>query len=126
MGGAFSYHTIGEPLFLPDDNLNEAVGVQVIRDYVAYTENIPHEARTTQENSVSPYLLGQTPEVAWLFYYEPDHITSLDIPFLESLQLAGKRPSLVVVYADTCLLAPEFLQHYGLIFKKIPRDITRL
>jgi adenine-specific DNA-methyltransferase len=126
LGGSFTYHTIGAPLFLPDNNLNEAVGVQIIRDYVAYTENIPHEARTTQENPVSPYLLGQTPEAAWLFYYEPERITSLDIPFLESLQLGGKRPSLVVVYADTCLLAPEFLQRYGLIFKKIPRDITRL
>ena len=26
LGGAFSYYTVGEPLFLPDDNLNEAVG----------------------------------------------------------------------------------------------------
>lgn len=126
LGGAFSYHTIGEPLFLPDKNLNEAVGVQVIRDYVAYTENIPHEARTTPDNPVSPYLLGQTQEAAWLFHYEPDHVTALDIAFLESLQFGGNRPPLVVVYADTCLLSAEFLQRYGLIFKKIPRDITRL
>jgi adenine-specific DNA-methyltransferase len=33
---------------------------------------------------------------------------------------------LVVVYADACLLSPEFLQRHGLVFKKIPRDITRL
>lgn len=126
LGGAFSYYTIGEPLFLPDDNLNEAVGVQVIRDYVAYTESIPPESRTTAENPVSPYLLGQTPEAAWLFHYEPDRVTLLDMAFLETLNFAGNRPALVVVYADACLLSADFLQRYGLIFKKIPRDITRL
>ena len=126
LGGAFSYYTVGEPLFLPDDNLNEAVGVQVIRDYVAYTENIPQESRTTTDNPVSPYLLGQTPDAAWLFHYEPDRATLLDIDFLGSLQFGGKRPALVVVYADACLLSPEFLQRHGLVFKKIPRDITRL
>lgn len=126
LGGAFSYYTVGEPLFLPDDNLNEAVGVQVIRDYVAYTENIPQESRATTDNSVSPYLLGQTPDAAWLFHYEPDRATLLDMDFLGSLQFGGKRPALVVVYADACLLSPEFLQRHGLVFKKIPRDITRL
>jgi adenine-specific DNA-methyltransferase len=126
LGGAFSYYTVGEPLFLPDDNLNEAVGVQVIRDYVAYTENIPHDSRTTPENPVSPYLLGQTSDAAWLFHYEPDRATLLDMDFLGSLQFGGKRPALVVVYADACLLSPEFLQRHGLVFKKIPRDITRL
>lgn len=126
LGGAFSYYTVGEPLFLPDDNLNEAVGVQVIRDYVAYTENIPQESRTTTDNPVSPYLLGQTPDAAWLFHYEPDRATLLDMDFLGSLQFGGKRPALVVVYADACLLSPEFLQRHGLVFKKIPRDITRL
>jgi len=45
---------------------------------------------------------------------------------LENLQFGGKRPPMTLVYADACLLQPEFLQRYGLIFKKIPRDITRL
>lgn len=126
LGGAFSYYTVGEPLFLPDDNLNEAVGVQVIRDYMAYTENIPFDARTETDNPISPYLLGLTPDAAWLFHYEPDRATLLDMDFLGSLQFGGKRPELVVVYADACLLSPEFLKRNGLIFKKIPRDITRL
>jgi adenine-specific DNA-methyltransferase len=126
LGGAFSYYTVGEPLFLPDGNLNEAVGVQVIRDYVAYTENIPQESRTTMDNPVSPYLLGQTPEAAWLFHYEPNRVTLLDMAFLENLQFGGKRPPMTLVYADACLLQAEFMQRYGLIFKKIPRDITRL
>ena len=125
LGGAFSYYTVGEPLFLPDDNLNEAVGVQVIRDYVTYTENIPQESRTTMDNPVSPYLLGQTQDAAWLLYYEPDSATLLNMDFLESIQIGGKRPALVVVYADACLLSPDFLQRHNLIFKKIPRDITR-
>lgn len=126
LGGGFDYYTIGQPLFLPDENLNEAVGVQVICDYVAYTENIPHEARATPDNPVSPYLLGQTADAAWLFHYEPERITTLDMEFLGSLNFAGKRPALVVVYADACLLLTDVLQRYGLVFKKIPRDISRL
>lgn len=126
LGGGFDYYTIGQPLFLPDENLNEAVGVQVIRDYVAYTENIPHDARATPDNPVSPYLLGQTADAAWLFHYEPERITTLDMEFLGSLNFAGKRPPLVVVYADACLLPTDVLQRYGLVFKKIPRDISRL
>ena len=98
----------------------------MIRDYVAYTENIPFDARTATDNPVSPYLLGQTPEAAWLFYYEPERVTHLDMDFLGSLPFGGKRPALVVVYADACLLSAEFLQRHGLVFKKIPRDITRL
>ena len=37
---------------------------------------------------------------------------------------AGK-PGSVIIYADRCLLSAAFISQHGIIFKKIPRDITR-
>ena len=128
-GGGFDYQTLGEPLFLPDDNLNEAVGVEVIRQYVAYSEGIPESERVTQDNPHSPYLLGLNRETAWVFHYEPNRATSLDMEFLGTLRFGGDtgapKPSTAIIYADRCLLSREFMNRYGIVFKKIPRDITR-
>ncbi len=40
LGGSFDYYTIGEPLFHEDGNLNEDIGVEEIRKYVAYSEGL--------------------------------------------------------------------------------------
>lgn len=128
-GGGFDYYTIGEPIFLPDENLNEAIGPEVIRNYVAYSEGIPTEERANPENPHTPYLLGINRETAWIFHYEPDRITSLDMAFLGSLRFGGStgtaKPGTVIIYADKCLLSAAFMTQHGIIFKKIPRDITR-
>lgn len=129
LGGGFDYYTVGEPMFLPDDNLNEAVGTEAIRGYVAYSEGIPAEDHATPENPHSPYLLGLNRETAWVFHYEPDRATSLDMDFLGTLRFGGKngasKPGTVIIYADRCLLSKDFMAQHGIIFKKIPRDITR-
>lgn len=129
LGGGFDYYTVGEPIFLSDDNLNEAVGTEAIRAYVAYSEGIPADDQTTAENPHSPYLLGLNRETAWIFHYEPDRATSLDMDFLAGLHFGGStgagKPGTVIVYADRCLLSPAFMTKHGIIFKKIPRDITR-
>ena len=128
-GGGFDYFTIGEPMFLPDGNLNEAVGTEAIRGYVAYSEGIPVDDRATPQNPHSPSLLGLNRDTAWIFHYEPDRATSLDLDFLASLQFGGNtgasKPATVIIYADRCLLSPIFMTKHGIIFKKIPRDITR-
>ncbi|RYF25206.1 MAG: site-specific DNA-methyltransferase, partial [Comamonadaceae bacterium] len=129
LGGGFDYYTVGEQIFLPDDNLNEAVGTDAIRGYVAYSEGIPTDDRTTPQNPHSPSLLGLNRETAWIFHYEPDRATSLDMEFLASLRFGGSagasKPATVIIYADRCLLSPAFMTKHGIIFKKIPRDITR-
>lgn len=129
LGGGFTYHTIGEPLFLPDDNLNEAVGAEEIRKYVTWTESIPVNEQTTPNNPHTPYLLGINPDTAWIFNYEPDRATCLDMDFLASLKFGGAtaapKPNTVIIYADRCLLSKDFMTKHGIIFKKIPRDITR-
>ena len=129
LGGGFDYYTVGEPIFLPDENLNEAVGTEAIRAYVAYSEGIPSDDQTTAENPHSPYLLGLNRETAWIFHYEPDRATSLDMDFLSGLRFGAEtgasKPGTVIIYADRCLLSAAFMAKHGIIFKKIPRDITR-
>ena len=129
LGGGFDYYTVGEPIFLSGDQLNEAVGTEAIRGYVAYSEGIPAADRSLPENPHSPYLLGLSRETAWLFHYEPDRATSLDLDFLAGLRFGGStgavKPATVIIYADRCLLSAAMMAKHGIIFKKIPRDITR-
>lgn len=125
LGGGFDYYTIGAPIFNEDETLNEAVGIDAIRNYVAHSEGIPFEYRVEQENSYSQYLLGLNTESAWIFYYEADEATCLDLDFLGSLKLGGNKPTTAIIYADKCLLTKDFMAKHGIIFKKIPRDITR-
>ena len=118
-GGSFTYCTIGEPLFLPDNLLNEAIGEERIREYVWYTETTLPFA---QPESSNPFYLGTKDGTGYYFYYERDSLTTLDHEFLGTItQPAGT----YVIYADTCLLSKAFMQQHNIIFKKIPRDITR-
>lgn len=121
-GGSFDYYEIGDALFLEDGNLNEAVDLAEIRRYIAYTENIPVEQHLTPDNPHLPYLLGFANDTAYIFYYEPERVTTLDLHFLASLNF---KPQAAVIYADSCLLSNSFQQHHNITFKKIPRDITR-
>jgi adenine-specific DNA-methyltransferase len=121
LGGSFEYFTIGEPLFDEDGNLNPAVPTEEIRRYVAYTEGIAYG-----QMDISPYSIGQANDTAYIFHYEAEHATALDFEFLASLRsVDGKKPATLVIYADNCLLSAEQLNKHGLIFKKIPRDVTR-
>lgn len=126
-GGGFEFFTVGTALFKEDKNLNEEVGAEAIRGYVAYTENIPTEKRWDTENVVSPYVLGSTDTALCVFYYEKDRVTTLDIDFLGQLKIKNlpSRPEQFVIYADKCALDKDFLYKHGITFKRIPRDITR-
>lgn len=121
LGGSFEYYTIGEQLFDEDGNLNEAVPVEKVRRYIAYTEGVEYSL-----SDMSPYYIGQANGAVYLFHYEPDHATALDYEFLARLQFSGgARPETLVIYADNCLLSQDQLRKHSIIFKKIPRDITR-
>lgn len=126
-GGGFDFFKVGQPLFKEDKNLNEEVGAESIRDYVAYTENIPTEKQLGTENPVSPYALGLKDTALCVFYYEKDRVTTLDIDFLGQLKIKNlqSRPEQFVIYADKCALDKDFLYKHGITFKRIPRDITR-
>lgn len=127
LGGGFDFYTVGTALFKEDKNLNEEVGAEAIRGYVAYTESIPTEKRLGLENPISPYALGSTNTSLCVFYYEKNRVTTLDIDFLGTLNIKNlpSRPEQFVIYADKCALDKDFLYKHGITFKRIPRDITR-
>jgi adenine-specific DNA-methyltransferase len=121
-GGSFSYYELGEPLFIGDNNeyLNEAVGTDKIKSYIWYTET-----RTTYqpEDSFNEAFLGVHEQTAFYFIYSPHQLTALDF---DTLALVTAEANLYIIYADNCLLPRDFLLRHNIIFKKIPRDISRL
>jgi len=117
-GGAFDFYELGLPLFDENQNLNESVGLPKIREYIWFSET-----RTSfKEPNKEPYFLGKKDESAYYFIYEKDRLTTLDYDALELIKTKGEQ---YVIYADNCLLPKEFMAKKNIIFKKIPRDITR-
>lgn len=118
-GGNFSFYDLGEPLLI-GDNLNEAVDIGKIREYIWFMETKTPYAPPAGDN---PYYLGRHNDTSYYFYYEPQRITVLDYAFLATFtQKAGG----TMIYADRCAIGEEKLARMGIVFKKIPRDITRL
>ncbi|MFT9120402.1 MAG: site-specific DNA-methyltransferase, partial [Bifidobacterium psychraerophilum] len=121
-GGSFSFYELGEPL-LVDGNLNAAVPVKQVREYIWFTET-----QTTLPSSVSrqhPFYLGTHRHTSYHFIYEPEAPTNLGREYISSLTPAVTSDA-QVIYADTCTLSAKELAALNVTFKKIPRDITRL
>ncbi|WP_312279727.1 site-specific DNA-methyltransferase [Oscillibacter sp.] len=118
-GGDFSYYELGKQL-MNGRNLNEAVGVEKIREYVYFTET---KQRLPAPKADEPYLLGAHLDSAFYFYYEKEQITTLNREFLHTVKTAAGS---YVMYADLCTLSETELGKYHITFKKIPRDITKL
>ena len=118
-GGSFSYYELGEPLLI-GENLNEAVAPEKIREYIWFMETKTPYTPAAGENL---YYLGQHNDTGYYFYYEPQRITVLDYDFLATVtEKAGG----TVIYADRCSIDDGKLSQMGIVFKKIPRDISRL
>lgn len=116
-GGNFSYYELDKPIFLENDLLNEEIGIEKIEEYVWYSETkLPYNKQEEK------FLLGKKDETAYYFYYQKDSLTTLDESFLRTLKTKANQ---YIIYADNCLLTKELMQKYNIIFKKIPRDITR-
>ena len=118
-GGSFSFYDLGEPL-LVGDCLNEFVGPEKIREYVWFMETRAPYAPATGEN---PYYLGTCNDTGYYFYYEPERVTVLDYQFLSTVT---EKSGNTVIYADRCSIGADKLAQMGIVFKKIPRDISRL
>ena len=56
------------------------------------------------------------------FYDDPERPTVLNLEFLATLT---RRNESYLIYADSCLLDEAFMQRHHILFKKIPRDISR-
>ncbi len=116
-GGDFTYYELGESLFLDNGFLNEEVSLDKILEYVWYSE-----AKTPFVKPKEDYLLGAKNDTAYYFFYQKDSLTTLDESFLRSIKT---KASQYIIYADNCLLDQSIMDKYNIVFKKIPRDITR-
>lgn len=127
-GGSFDYYELGPALFNEDNEINELVGVEKLRQYMYYTETKCTLASPTSRASVigakmdNDYLLNKHNDTAYYFYYEQDSVTTLNYEFLSTIKTKAEQ---YVIYADNCLLTKEFMIKHNIIFKKIPRDITK-
>jgi adenine-specific DNA-methyltransferase len=119
-GGSFDFYELGQPMFLEDGNLNGLVGVEKIRQYVYYTET--KTSFSPKEYKDNKYFLGKHNDTCYYFHYEQDEVTTLDHAFLATMKTKAEQ---YVIYADNCLLTKDFMTKLNIIFKKIPRDITR-
>jgi adenine-specific DNA-methyltransferase len=122
-GGSFDYYELGKPLFVGDNKeyLNEEIDTEKIREYVWYSET--RTAYKKPEPSLeTDYFLGKKEETGYYFIYEKNDLTTLDYDMLAVIKTKSDQ---YVIYADNCLLPKDFMMQYNIIFKKIPRDITR-
>lgn len=120
LGGDFSYYELGEQLFKEDKNLNEEVGEDEIRKYVYYMETkLPLEVGADDNR----YYMGKANDTAYYFYYEKEEATTLNHDFLSTI---NTKATGYIIYADKCALSKEIMDKLNIVFKKIPRDITRL
>ena len=121
-GGSFDYYTLGEPLFIGENKeyLNEVVGTEAIKKFVWYSET--RRAWTGHLQHPDNQLLGMHEHTAYYFIYHPAHLTSLDF---ETLATINVKAGQYIIYADNCLLSKDFLFRNNIVFKKIPRDISR-
>lgn len=115
----FTFYNLGQPLFNNDNELNEAVPTGKIREYIYYTETAQF---LTNCKGGDGHYLDTFNGISYYFYYDKDNLTTLDLDFLSGIQIKADQ---YVIYADNCLLPKEFMAKHSIIFKKIPRDITR-
>ncbi len=120
-GGNFDFYDLGLPLFDKNQNLNEQVDIAKIRAYIWFSETrtLFTEPKKAKD---SGYFLGKKEEAVYYFIYEKEALTTLDFDTLSAIKTKGEQ---YVIYADNCLLPKEFMAKNNIIFKKIPRDITR-
>ena len=120
-GGSFNYYELGEPLFLEEDILNESVGIENILKYIWYSETRT-PFTTIPDLAEANYRIGSKDQTDYYFYYLMDGQTTVDYDFMAKIK---HKASQYIIYADNCLLEKDFMLKHHIIFKKIPRDITR-
>ena len=118
-GGTFDYYELGDSLFKENIELNESVGTDKIRSYIWYTET--NSSYLEPKEKDNKYHLGINENTSYFFHYEPEELTTLNHEFLATIKTKAEQ---YIVYADNCVITKE-LSKYNIIFKKIPRDITR-
>lgn len=120
LGGSFSFYELGENMFDNRGNINVSISINKVREYIWYMETKQNYVPVLNENS---YYLGADKGTAYYFYYEANSVHTLNYAFLSTIR---EKADEYVIYADKCALNEEELIAHNIVFKKIPRDISRL
>ncbi|GMQ58964.1 site-specific DNA-methyltransferase [Vallitalea sediminicola] len=120
-GGSFEFYELGEPIFTPENTLNNNIDIDVIRHYIYYTET----KQTINKDIITSnkYFLGSYNNCDYYFYYYKNKDSILNYDFLNTIDRKAEQ---YIIYANKCTLSKETLYNYKVIFKKIPRDITKI
>ena len=113
-GGSFDFYEVGEPLFI-DDELNENLDVEQIREYVWTIDTRTKYVKPTGD---CEEFLGVDDGTAYYF-----HEGVLDRNFLGKIRT---RADSYIIYGESCALDENFMQRYKIEFRKIPRDIVKI
>jgi adenine-specific DNA-methyltransferase len=122
-GGDFTFYELGETMFIDKDFLNENLPLEEIRKYVYYTETGSTKTYQAQSAAVHIDYLGHHHNTDYYFHYKKGELTTLDTAFLNTIT---QKADGYVIYADVCGLSDDMMRTHNIVFKKIPRDITRL
>lgn len=120
-GGSFDFFELGDTLFLENNMLNETVGIENILKYIWYSETTTSYSFSNNLEEVN-YRIGSKDQTDYYFYYNKNATTTVDYDFMAKIK---HKASQYIIYADNCLLEKEFMLKHHIIFKKIPRDISR-
>ncbi|WBL27533.1 site-specific DNA-methyltransferase [Bacillus safensis] len=121
VGGSFNFYHLGQPLLLENNYINEDIDLRKIREYVYYLET--KQPIVDEDPKDNEYYLGVQNNTAYYFYYEKDKTTTLDYKFLSKINIPTEN---YIIYADRNLLNKDEMNKFNIVFKKIPRDISRL
>lgn len=120
-GGGFSYYELGPALFSDGGELDTGADFANVREYIWYMET--RAPYTPAEDAASPLLGGRGDTAYYIFRGEDGAPRVLDYDLLGEIKEHAGR---YVIYADSCGLSAEELTKFGIIFRKIPRDVPSL
>ena len=120
-GGGFAFYELGLPLFDEDGNLNGEIATEKIREYIWYTET--QTVIENRQHNDNKAFLGVYRGTAYYFHYCKNKITTLNTAFLRTIKTKADG---YLIYADKCNISSKELKAKNIVFKKIPRDITKL
>lgn len=120
LGGSFDFYELGERMFDDNGDLNENIDEDKIREYIFFTETKQHMSGVKSD---AGYCMGDWNDTSYYFYYKRGSATTLSFDTL--MKIVDHKAEQYIIYADICTISDADLAKRHIIFKKIPRDITR-
>lgn len=113
----FTFYEIGKPLLI-DNQINEEIDFEDLRNYISYTELGVKAARNKDEME----FINSNCDCGYYLFHNKEGNCGLTIKSLAKIKSNFKN---YIVYADFCNLSNDLMEKNNISFKKIPDDIIR-